>query len=179
MKLLLKRAKEGDKTAEREILQYLHVRFSLFATRRIRDKEAAEDVVQDSCMTVLEKYKAETFTVGFEEWAWGILGVNIKNYFRRISIENKRIDSAHLASDVHDLSTREVDPELEKSILDCLERIVGTNRRFAQVLSLVYQGYRTSEICKILEISESNYYVLLHRGRAMLKKCLGQAGYEV
>jgi RNA polymerase sigma-70 factor (ECF subfamily) len=179
MKLLLQQAREGDKTAENEILRYLHVRFSLFAIRKIRDKEAAKDIVQDSCMTVLEKYKVETFTVGFEEWAWGVLSVNIKNYFRRISVESSRIASEQSADDLKNLSAKDVDPMLEMSILDCLERIVCTNHRFAQVLSLVHQGYRTSEICRMLNISESNCYVLLHRGRAMIKKCLGQAGYDV
>lgn len=179
MKHLLQRAREGDKDAEKEILQYLRVRFNLFATRRIRDKEAAEDIVQDSCMTVLEKYKAETFTVGFEEWAWGVLAVNIKSYFRRMSVENRRIASEHSASDLQNIPAKVVDTELEMSILGCLEKIAGVNRRFAQILSLVYQGYRTADICRILKITDSNCYVLLHRGRAMLRQCLNQKGYEI
>ncbi len=179
MEHLLQRARDGDKTAEKEIFQYLHVRFSLFATRRIRDKVAAEDVVQDSCKTILEKYKAKTFTVGFEEWAWGVLQINIKNYFRRTSVENKRIASERSANDFQDIRAKDVDPDLELSIMNCLEKIAAENGRFVQILGLVYQGYKTSEICQIMGITSSNCHVLLHRGRMMLRRCLSRKGYEV
>ncbi|MCK5126271.1 MAG: RNA polymerase sigma factor [candidate division Zixibacteria bacterium] len=179
MKQLLQQARDGDKTAEKKIFQYLHVRFSLFATHRIRDREAAEDVVQDSCITVLEKYKAETFTVGFDEWAWGVLQINIKSYFRRTSVENKRITSEQSVNDFQNIRAKDVDPDLEASILNCLEKITTENSRFAQVLSLVYQGYKTLEICRIMTISNSNCHVLLHRGRTMLRKCLSLGGYKV
>lgn len=176
---LLQRAREGNAAAEQEILQYLHVRFSLFATRRIRNKEAAEDVVQESCMTVLANYRTETFRVGFEEWAWGVLRINIKNYFRRTTKENQRIAAEHSADDLGSLPARAVDTDLEMSILDCLEKIARINPRFARILALVYQGYTTSEMCELLKVTSNNCHVLLHRGRAMLKSCLSRAGYEI
>ena len=78
---LLDRVKAGDKQAEQELLGNLLERFRVFATHRMRNREAIEEVIQDSCLTVLTKYKNETFTVGFEAWAWGVLRINIKNYF--------------------------------------------------------------------------------------------------
>jgi len=176
---LLQRARDGNTAAEKEILQYLHVRFSLFATRKIRNREAAEDVVQESCMTVLANYRTETFRVGFEEWAWGVLKINIKNYLRRASVERQRIAGEHLADDLGSLPARTVDADLEMSLLDCLEKVARINPRFARVLALVYQGYKTSEICEMLKVSSGNCHVLLHRGRTMLKECLRRGGYEI
>ncbi len=179
MKQLLQRARDGDKAAEKEIFEYLHVRFSIFATHKIRDKVAAEDVVQDSCMIVLEKYKTETFTVGFDEWAWGVLQVNIKSYFRRTSVENKRIASEQSVKNLQNLRAGDVDPDLEASILKCLEKITIENSRYAKILGLICQGYSTSDICQIMSITISNCHVLLHRGRTMLRKCLSRGGYDV
>ena len=179
MNLLLQQAKDGDKTAEKEIFQKLHVIFSLFATRKIKDKAAAEDIVQDSCKTILENYKTKIFTVGFEAWAWGVLHINIKSYYRRLSIENKRIAPENSLDDFKTVPAKNVDHDLERSILSCLDKIAAENRRFVEVMNLIYQGYKTSEICRIMNISGSNCHVILHRGRKMLRKCLSRKGYEV
>lgn len=176
---LLQRAREGNAAAEKEILQYLHVRFSLFATRRIRNREAAEDVVQESCMTVLANYKTESYRVGFEEWAWGVLWINIKNYFRRASVEKRRTAADYSVDSLESPLAGAADADLEMCLLDCLEKIARINPRFARVLALVYQGYRTSEICEMLKVSAGNCHVLLHRGRSMLKECLRRGGYEI
>lgn len=177
--LLLERAREGDSVAKQEVLQYLSVRFRLIALRRVKDKEAVEDIVQESCLAVLEKYQTQTFSVGFEQWAWGVLSNNIKNYFRRVVVESQRFAGQQSPENQPAQSTSEVDTHLEASILSCLEKICGVNRRFARILSLVYQGYKAEEICRIMKISKANCHVMLHRGRAMLKSCLREAGHDL
>ena len=60
MDQIFARAREGDEKAEQELFKYLFVRFKTLAERRI-GKGEAEDIAQEACMTVLQKYKTETF----------------------------------------------------------------------------------------------------------------------
>lgn len=164
-------AKSGDKQAEQELLAYLLERFRVFATHKMRNREAIEEVVQDSCLTVLRKYKYETFTVGFEPWAWGVLRTNIKNYFYRQSIERQRIVNEASIGEPFSGNT-DINGELERRLLVCLKHVVKKNSQYGRVLNLAYQGYTTHEICDKLGQTRNNVYVVLHRARTMLKACL-------
>jgi RNA polymerase sigma-70 factor (ECF subfamily) len=53
---------------------------------------------------------------------------------------------------------------------DCLGRLPN---RIANVFMLrEMEGISTKEICKSLSITESNLWVMLHRGRMALRECL-------
>lgn len=172
MLALLTRARSGDRHAEQQIFEQLLARFRLFARRRIGDVHAADDVAQDACLTVLQKYRHETFTKGFEPWAWGVLQMHIKAYFRR------RLDDREtLVADVpDDTPTGDFDPGLERQLLDCLARVAAANRGYARALVLIYQGHSAEAICHRLGISRNHLYVTLHRARAQLRKCLDGGG---
>jgi len=169
---LLIRAKNGDKSAEDEIFQFLLVRFSLFAAQKIRDKQTAQDIAQEACIAVLEKYKSETFTHSFEVWAWGVLHTMIKNHFFRRSNEQKLISKRSTNDESGRFTAASPDPDLERQLNNCLKKILSINQRYARVLNLVYQGYNTEEICQRLKIDRNNLYVTLYRARLMLKNCL-------
>ena len=83
MKQLLERALVGDKEAEKELFQYLFVRFKLFAKQKGRGVQDAEDIAQEACVTILEKYKSQSFTAGFEAWAYGVLRMKIGNFLQK------------------------------------------------------------------------------------------------
>ena len=82
MNQLVAKAKAGDKKAKNELFQYLFIRFNLFAKRKVREDKDAEDLAQEACMTIIEKYKTEKFTVNFQAWAYGVLKMKIGNYLQ-------------------------------------------------------------------------------------------------
>ena len=43
---LYNRAREGDSDAQKELFEQLYVRFRLFVHHKVKDKSAAEDLVQ-------------------------------------------------------------------------------------------------------------------------------------
>ena len=51
------------------------------------------------------------------------------------------------------------------------------NQREVFVLREV-EGLDTPEICKILEVSVTNFGVLMHRARARLRECLESKGWS-
>jgi len=58
------------------------------------------------------------------------------------------------------------------NLVECLRELIRGFPRYARVLNLVQQGYGTEEICERMTISRNNLYVLLSRGRKVLKDCI-------
>ncbi len=168
---LLSKAREGDEKAERELFQYLFVRFKTFAKRRIGEGEA-EDIAQEACMTVLQKYKSETFTKGFEAWAYGVLKMKIGNYMQGLLVKQKSLAPEAEADQAEKISSPGPDHDLKRKLIDCLKRLVKFNRLYARALNFIYQGYNTDEISRRLRIKPNNFYVILSRGRRHLRTCL-------
>ena len=169
---LLNRARGGDKSAENELFQRLLVRFRLFARQKVGEEDAAEEVAQRACTTVLEKYRTERYSVGFEAWAYGVLKMCIKNYYFTLSSRKEKTIRAPYKESRLDKAAPQIDPDTEMQLLTCLTKVFAVNRRYARVLNLVYQGYRTDEICQRLEMTRNNFYVTLNRARSLLWTCL-------
>lgn len=163
-------ARHGDRTAENDLFQYLHARFRLFAQRKLRDREDAEEVVQDALKTVLEKYREIEFEISFAAWAYRVLENKILTFHRtRKRRQEHQEDLARRAgSSERDRS----DGDLEVRLLECLRKLNEVNRRHARILVLKYQGFSVSEICERLGITRTNLYTLLSRARSLLELCL-------
>jgi len=168
---LIDKALQGDRAAENEILTHLRVRFSYLAKRRIGEADA-EDIAQDACITVLEKYHTEMPPAGFEAWAYGVLRKKIGNYLQSREVRRRVNVSGREVADSPDLSDRAVDPALKMRLIRCLRDLVGSFPRYARVLNLTHLGYKTTEICTRMQIKPNNLYVMLNRGRHMLKDCV-------
>jgi RNA polymerase sigma factor (sigma-70 family) len=168
---LLERAKSGDDSVDNEIFEHLSVRFKIIAKRRVRE-EHVEDVSQEACATVLEKYKEMNFTTGFEQWAYGILRNKIGNLYQKKS-SSSLTDSGIEEREPNVRNFSELDPALKTDLLHCMKKIMKTqNIKFARVLNLSHQGFETEEICEKLAIKSNYMYVLLNRSREMLRSCL-------
>jgi len=171
MEELLAKALTGDKNAENQLFAYLLVRFRHFAKQYIQMTDA-EDVAQEACLTILEKYKTERFSKSFQAWAYGVLKMKIGNYFQSADSRRKKIaDSQSFEPNVVDIS-QTANLDLKRKLMNCMKKINKVNPRYTRVLNLVQQGYKTDEITQMLQINRNNYYVILNRGRKMLKTCL-------
>jgi len=171
MEELLAKALSGDKEAENKLFEHLLVRFGHFAKQHIQTTDA-EDIAQEACITVLEKYKNEEFSNSFQAWAYGVLKMKIGNYFQSAASRRKNVAAGQaFENNMADISQTN-DFELKRKLMNCLKKINKVNSRYTQVLNLVHQGYKTDEITEMLQVNRNNYYVILNRGRKMLKKCL-------
>jgi RNA polymerase sigma factor (sigma-70 family) len=172
---LLKDARGGDKGAEKRLFEFLYVRFYQVAKRRIRGTEDIKDIVLEACITVFEKNKQAKTIENPEAWTCKILRNIIGNYLQNEKTRSNRFipnyDLENIAAkyapnpgyDIKDLKDR---------LLCCLRKILAINRRYARILVLKYQGYKTDEIARRLNISRDNVYTTLNRGRGMLKFCV-------
>jgi RNA polymerase sigma factor (sigma-70 family) len=168
---LIRRARDGDEKAEKELFQYLLVRFRAFASRRVGDDEA-DDVAQNACLAVLKKYRTETFTKGFQPWAYGVLKMEVRSYIRTRSDRASRLDYRSDTEQMVRTPSVEGGYDLKVRLSNCLRKIVQRSRSYARVLNLIHQGFKSDEVCKRLSITPNNFYVILSRGRQMMKVCL-------
>jgi RNA polymerase sigma factor (sigma-70 family) len=171
------RARNGDRVAEREILQFLLVRFNLLTKRRLGGREA-EDVAQDACLTVLEKCRSGTSARYSDAWAYAILRNKIGNYLQTRETHRKTMVEESALGNIDQFPQPAEIPGLKVKLVDCLRKIMKIQPRYARVLSLTYQGYKTDEICRRLSIKPSHLYVILNRSRKMLNDCIekGKSG---
>lgn len=176
MNELLKNALAGDEDSEKELFRYLFVRFELFAKRKVGGVQDAEDIAQETCITILEKYKSQTFTNGFESWSYGVLRMKIGNFLQKKAVR-KTVQLSN--PDCFDMSRSEsnnCDYDLRWRISDCAKKIISSFPRYARVLNLIHQGFKIEEISDRLDIQPNNLYVILNRGRSILKSCLKTGG---
>ena len=79
---LHKRIGAGDPEAEERLFESLSARFRMFARQRVKDKEDAEEIVQDALTTIVQKYRGIEFETSFAAWAHKVLEYKILDHFR-------------------------------------------------------------------------------------------------
>lgn len=175
MDQLLALSRQGDKQAQEKLFEFLLVRFTLLAKRRMREEEA-RDVAQDACLTVFQKYLTEAPTERFEAWAYGVLRRKIGNCYQKRDVRERVMGDGVRIDDAVDVSATALSPQTRRVLLECLRALVRAFPRYARALNLVYQGYDTEEVCRRLRIKQGYVYVLLNRGRDMLSDCIHKGG---
>ena len=162
--------KRGDKSAEKQLFQQLSVSFRLFVQHRIWNDEDAEEIVQETLLVVLRKYKGIEFTTSFAAWSYNVLEKNILDYYRTKGRRNGIL--MNTSNDNKPDRHWEPDPVLRLKLLDCLNKLNTVNKQHARIVNLRYQGYTVENICEKLKIRRNNVYKSLSRARAMIMQCL-------
>ena len=167
---------------------YLY-RFAMF---RLRDAAAAEDVVQETLLAALQARRRFNCLSTERTWLVGILKHKLADRFRRMSRESalaargdesggdggddvEFFDEAGAWREGH--RPREWDPaallerrEFWETIYKCLGALPA---RLASVFILrEIDGLTSEEICEVLSIKVNNLWVMLHRARLHLRRCL-------
>ncbi len=156
-----------------------------FAFSRIRDRAAAEDLVQDAFAAALANLDGFSGNSSLRTWLTAILRRKIYDYYR----DAARKGFSELATDLPDGSAESAprghqvrkrwrgDPawhfeqrEFWRVFDDCREKL-PTTLAGAFVMREM-DGLTTEEVCQILGISASNLSVRIFRARALLRQCL-------
>jgi RNA polymerase sigma factor (sigma-70 family) len=167
---LHKKASEGDKASEQELFRYLSDRFRLLVQFKIRNTADSEDIVQNTLLTIANKYKDIDFRTSFAGWAFKVLENKIGDYFKVQRRRESRMDSN--SEQIGTTASLELDSITKRQMLECLKKVGQANERFARILNLHYQGYTTDEVCRKMGMKRGYYYVVLSRARSILSACL-------
>ncbi|PXX41851.1 sigma-70 family RNA polymerase sigma factor [Undibacterium pigrum] len=160
-----------------------------FAQLQLRNECAAEDAVQETLLAVLEKPDSFAGNSSLRTYVTGILKFKIIDHLRSLKrekpletrddeSEDDLIDSLFNANG-HALSTPSSwgAPEATLQQKDffrvlelCLENLPAKTARVFMMRE--WLELETEEICKELDLSTSNLWVVLYRARLRLRECL-------
>lgn len=158
-----------------------------FALLRLNSKQAAEDLVQDTflaALSALHEFKASS---SLRTWFTSILKRKIIDHYRRQARRQEQsaepgFEENAFAADGHWLENKApldwgAHPEQalnQNEFREILRMCISfLQKKMALAFTMKEIDETDSEhICKELDISASNLWVLLHRARARLRACL-------
>ncbi|MBI4476272.1 MAG: sigma-70 family RNA polymerase sigma factor [Acidobacteria bacterium] len=186
----------GDEATFTDLVERYHGRLLRLALLFVSDRASAEEVVQDTWLAVITGLPAFEGRSGLKTWIFSILSNRAKTRGRREkrSVPFSALTSADQGNDPA------VDPSRftsgggwsappEKWDEDTPERLLLRQETRAAVDAAILalpaaqravitlrdvEGVDSAEVCNILEISDTNQRVLLHRARAKVRTALEQ-----
>jgi len=159
-----------------------------YARMHLRSPANAEDVVQDTFLAAFKSRGRFTGKSSVKTWLTGILKHKIVDHIRKHSTGDSQEDTTHREDVIEARLNHKVhweEPptnwmgnpeetaesmEFFKIFRQCLENLPG---KLQEIFSLrEIQDMSGKEICKVLNISSTNFWVMTHRARAKLRQCL-------
>jgi len=181
---LLERLLAGDKDAFREIVMKYHESLVRVARYYVANEASAEDVAQETWIAVLRGIERFEGRSSFKTWLFRIT----VNRARTKGVKEHRVVAVDIASDRSLLAGRfneggmwsdpptpftdSVDDAITNALIVRLvhESIARLPEAARAVVTLRdVQGLSTTEVAGLLELSEANVRVILHRSRARIR----------
>lgn len=182
----------GATNPERWVEQHGDELFA-FALARVRDRSVAQDLVQETFLAALRALASFAGRSSERAWLFGILRNKLVDYYRLkgreaflvegdspVPEEGTFFHAAGLRKGawIKSLAPRAwaspdeslVQKEFQNVFHRCLARLPD---KVAQVFLLKeVEGLASEQICKDLNISANNFWVMSHRARLALRRCL-------
>lgn len=160
-----------------------------YALTFVRDKSVADDLVQETFLAALKSRNAFTGRSSEKTWLFGILRHKAIDYLRKCRTEHQ----TESRDELDFVESTRVLPELWRKDLiptdwrsdpnanaqqaafwgifnNCLSEL---SPRMANAFMLrEMEGMSAKEICEVLNLTESNYWVVLYRARTILRRCI-------
>lgn len=159
-----------------------------YAMLRLRDRTAAEDVVQETFLAALKDRGSFSGISSEATWLVGILKHKIGDHFRRQARETPLMEenpgehpdaeyldeAGHWTTGPAEWGRNPAEIYRNKEFVERFRKcLAGLSPNHANAFTLrETEGLGTAEICKILGVSETNLGVILHRARSLLRRCL-------
>lgn len=165
-----------------------------YASFRLRDASAAEDVVQETFLAALKAYEKFEGRGSERTWLVGILKHKITDHFRRIAREaplgqeedegpehaefftrtdgwDNHWNNEYAPTEWHATPAQLVEQgDFWRIFNECLSPLP---KRTASAFTLrEVDGLSSEEICEMLSVTVNNLWVMLHRARLHLRNCL-------
>lgn len=183
----LDRLRAGDSSAIESVVHAYLGQILRAARGAGFDAQRAQDIVQGVFLTFVEGIARFEGRSHVRTWLFGIL-------LRKIAEQRRAVKKELAQDDIDDVMDARfapngnwvrppraadrdlLDAEIRTHLSGCLNE-VPDRQRLAFLLREV-EGLRTAEICKILEVTDTNLGVLLFRVRNRLRECLEKLGLK-
>lgn len=153
---------------------------------RVNDREVANDIISETFLAGLKSMKNFKGESSERTWLISILKRKIVDYYRKINsnkgkaevkvnYRNEEDQGDWLEEQIPDIADKTAEDSMENqelgmAILGCLEEL---NEKQATIFKMkTIDEIDTETICNEFNISPSNLWVIIHRARTTLAKCL-------
>ncbi|MBQ7985022.1 MAG: RNA polymerase sigma factor [Bacteroidales bacterium] len=145
-----------------------------FVQKNLRSYPDACDIVQDSLITLYNniqdvefaKAKSYLFTVAYRK---------MLNVLQQQKVRSKNLENIQAFNPTQTQDTA-AEYDSKQLISHAVEQLNPVMRSCLMLKD--YEGYKTSEIALIMDISEDNVKINIFRARRILRKILTNAGYN-
>lgn len=176
---------DGDarENIDRLVDQHTEALYS-YALMRVGKPDVAEDMVQDTLLAALQSWQSFAGDSSERTWLIGILRHKILDFFRRNSrredVDDETWRTEYFNKSRHwkdKMRSWKADPEMLAEDVEFRQVLQDCLRELSRVMARAFvmreiEGFSSEEICKHLEITETNLWVRLHRARLQLRRCL-------
>lgn len=164
-----------------------------YTLSRVNDREIAKDIIQDTFFAALRAMKSFKGEASERTWLIAILKRKIIDYYRKINSKKaqseirltyntedqqgewleERIADSHLSNPQDILENL----ELSDAIFGCIDKLPEKQAAVFRMKSIL--NYDTPTICNELNITASNFWVLIHRARTAMAACLEKNWFSI
>ena len=183
---LLARLRAGDEQAFVILVQRYRASMLQLAAGYVPSQAVAEEVVQDTWLGVLRGLASFEERASVRTWLFRILvnrartaGVRERRTVAigafESAVDQARFDASGQWADPPERWLEQIDDQLtaEKMADRIRQALPGLPARQREVVTLRdVEGMSSEEVCAVLEITEINQRVLLHRGRSKIRQVL-------
>lgn len=159
-----------------------------FAFQRVRDESVAEDLVQETFLAAMrakDRFKGQSSE---RTWLFGILKHKIIDHYRRKKFQRSDMNVEDFAESMDKFFSENrkwriqptnwdinpVEAYEQKEFMDAFYQCLSQmSQRLADAfVHREVDGLSTEEICKLMDITASNCWVMLYRARMLLRHCI-------
>ncbi len=166
-----------------------------FAFLRLKEREAAEDAVQETLLSAHKSLQQFQGRSSMKTWLVSILKNKIIDHLRKVTREgltyyedlggDRVVDESFTKFGIWRkfFGAWEESPEALLERKDFMQRVVqclhGLPDNLRNVFTLrVMEDVTTEDICERLEITPNNLWVIFYRARMRLRQCLEQTWFD-
>jgi len=158
-----------------------------YSISRVNNSDLAKDLVQETFFAGLKSAKNFQGKASERTWLVSILKRKIIDHYRKINSKKGQAEvrmnfytdgenegdwlEERVPQSWDNSSEKKIENEELKSQLEaCIDKLP---EKYAMVFRMkTVQEFETEEICKELDITSSNLWVIIHRARTQLRKCM-------
>jgi len=165
-----------------------------YTITRVNDSDLSKDLVQETFFAGLKSAKNFQGRSTERTWLVSILKRKIIDHYRKINSNKGKAevrmnfynDGENEGNWIEERVPQSWHNECEKTIeneelKDQLEGCIDNlPEKYVMVFRMkTIQGFETEEICKELDITSSNLWVIIHRARTQLRKCMEDNWFNI
>lgn len=156
-----------------KLLLKSRARFESFLTQRLKDRETAQDLLQESLVRAITRSKDLRASDRLIPWFFQILRNALIDYYRSHGAEGRR-NEAFLQSLEDVESRKKAKKRMEDAMCSCMEGLLPALKpEYAQLIKRIdLENGSIAETAKALKTTPNNVMVRLHRARKALKTSL-------